>query len=143
MLGEQNDLLKRFLLVVGFLALPTLLAAETGEDAWLRYARVEQRVAQQYQSLPSEVVALGDSAVVHNAQQELMRGAEAMLARPFRAATVLASEPAIILGTIAAIHGVAPDLQPPQIQTDGFWLAKRQLRGVDSILVAGSTERGV
>ncbi|PYY12422.1 MAG: hypothetical protein DMG61_16575, partial [Acidobacteria bacterium] len=65
-------------MVVGLLALPTLVCAETGEDAWLRYARLEQRVAQQYQSLPVTVVALGDSAVIHNAQQELIRGTEGL-----------------------------------------------------------------
>src|SRR5437763_69257 len=66
-----------------------------------------------------------------------------MLDRPFRAAAELSSEPAIILGTTAALHSAASDVQPPQIQGDGFWLTKRQVRGVDSILVVGLTERGV
>jgi len=136
---------KRLLLVVGLLGvvLPTYLCAESGEDAWLRYARLEQRAVQQYQSLPATVVALGNSAILHNAQQELIRGAGGMLGRPFRDATELTSEPAIVLGTAEALREAVPDLQIPHIQNDGFWLAKRQLGGVDRIVVAGSTERGV
>ena len=135
----------KHLLFVTFviLALPALLPAESGEDAWLRYSRLEQRVAQQYQTIPSAVVALGNSPALLNAQQEVIRGASGMLDRPFRAAAELSSEPAIILGTTAALHSAASDVQPPQIQGDGFWLTKRQVRGVDSILVVGLTERGV
>src|SRR5262249_31180172 len=139
----ERIFVKRFLLVLGLVTLPTLLHAETGEDAWLRYARVEEPVARHYQSIPGTVIALGESALIHNAQQEMIRGAEGMLGRSFRAATELSSEPAIILGTTAALHSLAADLQPRQIQDDGFSLTKQKVRGVDCILVASFTERGV
>ena len=136
--------MKHVLLVLsGLLTLSSFLRAETGEEAWLRYARLEDKVAQQYQSLPSTVVALGDSQLIRNAQKEMIRGAEGMLGQPFQRATELSSEPAIILGTTTALRSFAPDLQPRQMQNDGFWLTKQKVRGVDCILVASSTERGV
>ena len=136
--------MKRELLgIVGLLVLPALLFAETGEDAWLRYARLEQRTVQQYRSLPGVVVALGDSAIIRSAQQEVIRGTEGMLGRTLHAAKDLTPDPAIVLGTTATIRALASELPPVQIQGDGFWLVKAHLRGIDSIVVTGSTEPGV
>src|SRR5689334_22820991 len=44
------------------------LHAETGRDAWLRYGPAES-----VPNLPAVAIALGDSAVTHNAQRELIR----------------------------------------------------------------------
>ena len=131
------------LLLTGLLTLSNLLPAETGEDAWLRYARVEEKVAQQYRSIPSTVVALGDFPLISNAQKEIVRGAAGMLGQTFHAASEPSSEPSIILGTTAALHGIAPDLDQRQIQVDGFWLTKQKIHGVDSIVVTSPNERGV
>src|SRR5690349_19202920 len=55
------------------------LRAETGEEAWLRYARLSAQEAKQYESFPSSLVILGDSPLLKSAQQELTRGIKAML----------------------------------------------------------------
>src|SRR3954469_23483963 len=92
---------RRLLVAVGFLAslvaLTTSVHAESGEDAWLRYARLEARAAQQYQALPRAIVALGDSELIRSAQQEVIRGLEGMLGGSIHVAKALPSEPAIIV----------------------------------------------
>ena len=55
--------------------------AETGADAWLRYAPVAN--VAQYQSLPSRIVVTGDSATSQAAAKELQRGLSSMLGRTF------------------------------------------------------------
>ena len=50
------------------------LHAETGYDAWLRYAPLEKAAAQKYETFPASVVVLGNSAVLRAAQEELLRG---------------------------------------------------------------------
>lgn len=44
------------------------LRAETGYDAWVRYAAIDQgRIRQSYDTLPATVVTFGDSAVIQAA----------------------------------------------------------------------------
>src|SRR5215467_5614630 len=84
------------------LLLTALLHAETGRDAWLRYAPLDDAVSRQYRgSLPAIVVSLGNSPVLANAQQELTRGIRGMLGRTERIAQPadLPIESAIVLGT--------------------------------------------
>ena len=57
------------------------LRAETGADAWLRYAALDKSAAQKYSALPANVVVLGDSPVLGSAKAELIRGMRGMLAR--------------------------------------------------------------
>ncbi len=68
------------------------LQAETGADAWLRYAPVAAPP-----DLPAVVTVLGDSAVLRAAQQELIRGFRGMTGRILRAESVAPREGAIIL----------------------------------------------
>ena len=42
-------------------------AAETGAEAWLRYAKLEPQAAKAYESLPNKVFVRGDSAVMNSA----------------------------------------------------------------------------
>ncbi len=52
--------------------------------------------------------------------------------------------PAIILGTVAEIPMVVPQLKlPPHIADEGFWLTSTTVTGFPAIIVAGSTDRGV
>jgi len=70
------------------------LHAETGEQAWLRYAPVEKPPA-----LPAVVVVQGDSAVMLNARDELIRGIRGMTGRTLRVETGTPKETAIVIGT--------------------------------------------
>ena len=47
-------------------ALAQLSKIETGTEAWLRYSALTAQAAQSYQSLPSHIVLLGDSALAQD-----------------------------------------------------------------------------
>ena len=54
------------------------------------------------------------------------------------------SHPAMILGTLAQLHMLAPELNPPQELTkDGYWIKSARVRGFRCIIVAGASDRGV
>ena len=117
--------------------------AEASRDAWLRYARLEGAQRTKYESLPANLVVLGDSAVLRSAQGEMIRGVKAMTGKTLGAGKNF-QEKAIILGTLAEIHTAAPELVPPHpIGPDGFWLLTTQVRGFDCLIVTSPTERGV
>ena len=120
------------------------LQAETGYDAWLRYAPLERHAAQQYESLPATVVMLGDSPVVKAAQGELIRGVRGMLGRTLREQTSLPAEKAIILGTLGELERFAPGLKlTPKLRDDGFWLTTAHVHGLEYWIVTSPTDRGV
>src|SRR5262245_50105431 len=80
------------------------LHAETGYDAWLRYAALDDASARQYRALiPTGIVALSDGPTLQSARQELMRGIRGMLGRTLRVETDAAGGPAIVLGTLEDI----------------------------------------
>jgi alpha-glucuronidase len=123
---------------------PNFAAAENGEDAWLRYATLDSKSAQQYEPLPASTVLLGDSVVLKNAQAELIRGLRGMLGRTLRADSQLPKGPAIILGTLPDIQKVDPAFQPPQeLKADGFWMTSARVHGFPDIVLAGANDRGV
>jgi alpha-glucuronidase len=110
------------------------LHAETGRDAWLRYAPVDSPP-----DLPAVVVALGDSPVIGSARQELLRGIRGMTGRTLRIATPVPQEPAIVVGALADVARAMPQAKlASEIPPDGFLL-----KSVDgSIVIAGSNDRG-
>jgi alpha-glucuronidase len=111
-----------------------VLHAESGRDAWLRYAPVATPP-----SLPAVTVALGSSTVIASGQQELLRGVRGMTGRTLRIATAVPQEPAIVVGTLADLQRALPQWNlGSEIPTDGFWL--KAVRG--NIVVAGGNDRG-
>ena len=88
----------RFLVPLTLLSV-CALQAETGQDAWLRYAAIEDAaVLQRYSSLPSSVVILSDSPVMISAREELIRGVRGMLGRTLRIEAQAPQDGAIVLG---------------------------------------------
>jgi alpha-glucuronidase len=137
-----------FLTFAFALAAPRPLRAETGEQAWLRYAPLSKIESAKYDSLPANTILLGDSPVLGTSQGELVRGVKGMLGRTLRAARIGANaappEKSIYLGTIAAIQKVAPDWRAPTDLTgDGFILSTTRVRGFDCIVIAGASDRAV
>jgi alpha-glucuronidase len=125
-------------------ALPTLVAAETGAEAWLRYSALTPQAARSYQRLPSQTTLLGDSPVLHTAQQELVRGVAQMLGRTLRGNTGSSPENAIVLGTLTELRALAPALHPPQdLRADGYWLKTTKIHGSECLVVTAATDRGV
>ena len=117
--------------------------AETGQNAWLRYARLGTGDRAKYATLPSTVVALEDSVVLATAQDEMVRGLQGMLGGTLRKGKNIHGS-SIILGTLAAIRKLEPGFQPSlQIGADGFLLSSTKIRGSDCLFVTSLTDRGV
>jgi alpha-glucuronidase len=118
--------------------------AETGSEAWLRYAPLEKSAAQKYSVLPASVVVIGDSPVLDSAKAELIRGIRAMLGRTLREEKSFPHVGTIILGTVFALKTASPDLlDGVHLQGDGFVLATEQTHGFECLLVTSTSERGV
>jgi alpha-glucuronidase len=135
----------RKIILVALLVLPAALHAESGIDAWLRYAPLEEPAARRYRdALPAIAVTLGTEAPVQSAKAELLRGIRGMLNRTLRADSRVPSESAIVIGTLAQIRQAAPQLVPAgNIEADGFTLRTVRANGNRFIVVAGQNDRGV
>ena len=118
--------------------------AETGADAWLRYAPLEKHAAQVYAALPSNVVVLGDSPVLQSARAELVRGVRGMLGRTLREEKSRPHESTIILGTIFELKTVSPAIfEHVTLHGDGFMLATQQAHGFECLIITSTSDRGV
>jgi alpha-glucuronidase len=126
-------------------ALPLPAAAETGYDAWLRYAPIEDEAARaRYDGMPACVVMLGDSEVLGSAREELIHGARGMLGRTLRVESDPRKEGAIVLGTVTAVARALPAFRPPgALGDDGYLLRTVEDGGRSYLVVAGTNERGV
>ncbi len=122
---------------------PDRLMAETGAEAWLRYAAMSPQEGKKYESLPSKAVVLGDSAVLKTAQQELIRGVTQMLGKPLRSDSSSTGD-AILLGTPPQFRAIAPEIHPPQeLRADGYWLKNTRIHGSECLIITAATDRGV
>ena len=139
------------LVVALWLGLLSLLAigaspaqAETGADAWLRYAPLPPDARVRYASVPRTVVVLGDSPVLRSARDEIVRGLGSMLGERMASATALGNTPAIVLGTPADLRRAAPDVRAPtDLAPEGFWLGAATSAGRRLLIVAAPADRGV
>ena len=120
------------------------LHAESGQNAWLRYAPLDERTAQMYESLPASVTVLGSSAVLETAQGELIRGVRGMLGKTLRAGMGPPKENAFVLGTLKVIRAEVPEFSARnELREDGFRLATGQVGGFHCVIITASTDRGV
>jgi len=131
------------LVMAAFCALA--LHAETGYDAWLRYAPLEgAALAQTRQAVPAVVTLLDDSALARSAQAEMVRGVRGMLGRTLRAETTLPAENAVVLGTLEEIRRAAPGWHlEATLPADGYWLKTVAAGGRRYTVVAASDARGL
>lgn len=133
----------QFTLAAALLSVVQPLAAETGAEAWLRYAPLDPQTLKTYDHLPTQAVVPGDSLVLRSAQQELVTGVSRMLGRTLRVSS-RPTESAIVLGTLTELHALAPDLHPPEeLGFEGYWLKSWRIGAHESLVIAGTTERGV
>jgi alpha-glucuronidase len=135
-----------FLLVFGILlaAASIAAAAETGADAWLRYAPLTPQEVHDYKTLPDVAIALGESEILTSAKKELLLGVHGMLGKTLRTISVAPLQPAIVIGTVEQIRTIEPGFRSPQdLRGDGSWLASRQVHGFKCIIITGGTDRGV
>jgi alpha-glucuronidase len=121
------------------------LRAETGYDAWLRYAFIDDpNVRQTYTHLPATIVTLNATTVIETAAQEASRGVRGMLAKTLRMQTQLPNEDCILLGTVASVKRALPGLSmPASLQEDGYLLRTTASGGRSILLVTAVNDRGV
>ncbi len=118
--------------------------AETGDDAWLRYARLQPAAAEHYRELPATTLSLSDSIVLNTTQAELVRGVKGMLGRTLRVVVGAPTESAIVIGTVEQLRNIAPDLHIIEgLRGDAFWLTAGEIYGFPCIIITGATDRGV
>ena len=118
--------------------------AESGKDAWLRYARLDPGVTSRYVSLPAVLVTLDHSAVVQSAQTELLRGIRGMLGRTLRIEDKVPAEAAIVAGTVAQVRILDAGFQlPGDLQADAYALISTRISGQNALVITGATDRAV
>lgn len=134
----------RLCILAGLLA-AACLRAESGYDAWLRYAPLEDAELRRYrEALPAAVVTAGGGAEIATARQELIRGVRGMLGRTLRAERNLPREDAILLGTLDELGRMAPELRlEARLAPDAFRLKTARAGGFRCLVVAASNSRGV
>ncbi|MBV9613373.1 MAG: glucosiduronase, partial [Acidobacteriaceae bacterium] len=133
--------MKLFLALLFFSA---FLKAESGYDAWLRYAPIDDpNVRETYSRLPATVAVLGSSLILRTAQHELGRGIRGMLGRTERSAAALPDESCILLGTLEDMRKANPQLLLPSLAEDAYSLQTTTAHGHRMILITASNDRGV
>lgn len=117
-----------------------LTAAETGIDAWLRYAALPKSYRSQY-SIPSSIVALNttETSPVYTAGQELNKGIKGIFGKSVQVSHNKQSGLSIVVGTVEEYTKAYGDLaNPPDLEKDGFWLSNKG----KTIQILGQNERG-
>jgi alpha-glucuronidase len=118
--------------------------AQTGQKAWLRYARLDPAASAKYSSVPRLILRVGDSPVLESAEQELTRGLRGLLDGEFHATTALTYGPVILLGPQSQVTQLLPDLRPPQsLSPDGYWLTQAKMNGTTGFIITAPNDRGV
>jgi alpha-glucuronidase len=125
--------------------LPLGVQAETGADAWLRYAPLQTTAAGQMRlAVPERVIALGTGELFDAARQELARGIRSMLGREPLAAAGPSPDGAIVLGTREQIRRAIPQLDPGMLNgSDAYRVRALRLNGARYIVVTADDNRGV
>jgi len=138
---EPKESLRRAGLIV-LLAMAPSLRAETGYDAWLRYAPVNPETGKLYTHLPAAVFTAERSQVLEAAQQELVRGVRGMLGKTMRVESGMPTEDAVMLATYDVTHGIVPTLIAPS-EPGSYVLKTLRLGGHFVLLIAAPDDRGV
>lgn len=137
--------IRRLLLTVLLVAGSGSASAETGQAAWLRYARLDATTADRNtRAVPLSVMTVGSSAPVQKAGEELLAGIRGMLGVESKPVTQLPGDGAIVAGTLTELRKAYPELLPEAVlATDGFWLKATTVRGARHLVVAGQSDRAV
>jgi alpha-glucuronidase len=113
--------------------------AESGSEAWLRYAPLQERAS----SLPTRVAVVGNSAIVRTAGSELVRALKGKPGKPVPTGEIPSAD-AFVLGTWKEIHPLFPELSRTRVPSgDGFWLKTARRKHAKYWLIIGAGDRGV
>lgn len=135
----------RFAALVLLLLSGAVLRAESGTDAWLRYAPVESGWDRwRYEALPGFVVVADKSDTLAAARGELLRGVRGLLGRILREETSLDAGDSIVLATLETAQRRFPDLgKLPELKPEGFWIKSVRHGGKTHLLITGTDDSGV
>jgi alpha-glucuronidase len=123
------------------LTLTSLIAqAETGSQAWLRYAPIPNKAA--YATLPNKIVVLGNTPTDQAAANELQHGLTSMLGRPFTISHKTEDNTsALVLANISTFNKaftVTGDKLPPE----SFTLGEKSEGKTHRYIILGADPRG-
>lgn len=124
---------------------PVAAAAETGRDAWLRYAPLDAAAARRITpDIPLAITALGAAAPVLRARDELLRGLQGMLGVRMIEAASRPRGPSLVVATLADVRRLAPDLEVEgSLDAEEFRVHRVGSRGDHVLLVTGGSDRAV
>ncbi|KAB5581043.1 alpha-glucuronidase A [Coniochaeta sp. 2T2.1] len=127
----------RNLLVV--LLSASLVAAEDGLNAWLRYAPLSCSKSS-HPSLPQAIVALNTtkSSPVYTAGQELQKGLQGIFLKQVQVSEQPTKGPSVVVGSLAQYTQATGNKDVPALEEDGYWL---NIKG-HSVQIVGHNERG-
>lgn len=118
-------------------------SAETGEDAWLRYAALPAEIAARFRAVPAELVTLGDALEIASARDELTRGLRGLLGRVPAVTARPGSAPAVIVGTLSDMRRAVPGADlPAELAPDAYHLQQLPPASGGHLVVAGGDARG-
>ncbi len=126
--------MRRFTWLAGLIAAAGL-HAESGADAWLRYA------PNYSQPVPAVVATVEDSAVIGSARAELIRGVRGMAGKTLRIESGVPKESGFVLGTLDKLPrewNLRATLAP-----DSYWLKTITVGNVRYTVITGPNDRGV
>jgi alpha-glucuronidase len=127
----------------GLLSAP--LHAETGREAWLRYAALDAARVREYKPLiPTVLTVFEDQAPILSARDELVRGLRGMLQTEIRVSSTLPADSAIVMGTVAALRRSASAVAPKDdLASEGFSLKSVSVGRARYLVIAGQNDRAV
>src|SRR6266700_6395677 len=102
------------LLACALLLTATALDAETGYNAWLRYAEAGPS------TIPASIATLNDSPILTSARTEMIRGVRGTTGKILRIDSGIPKESAIVLGTLDKLP--AQWHLDAKLETDAYWL---------------------
>jgi len=125
-------------MLLGIFICSSFVGAETGREAWLRYAPSSQRASGNYKHQNIRIFRGGDSLVLETAERELIRGLSGMLGPGWFTSGRLPG--AIMFNRSARSKTLHP---PSPVEEDGFWMSTQRCQETDCIMIAGGGDRGV
>ncbi|HSC44711.1 MAG TPA: alpha-glucuronidase family glycosyl hydrolase [Candidatus Acidoferrum sp.] len=111
------------------------VAAETGREAWLRYARISPASANQFKHDRFEIVG-GEDPAISPARAELARGLKGMLGDGWYSSGAIPGR-IVLNNSIGAAHPPSP------VNEDGFWIRSERCDQIDCIAIRGGSDRAV
>ena len=143
--AEIRSLLLTLVGVLLLLSSEQPVCAETGYDAWLRYAPLDES-ARKYDQFPNSIASLDDSAVSKSARDELIRGVQGMLGKKLQIAPKIGDSDAIVLGNAGSVRKAlaksGSDTTFVAPNDDGFMIKTFDVLGKRIFAIIGGSDRG-